>query len=57
MRRREARDPRVEAGEFVAVGVALAENRLPAQPRLCAFERDELEEPASSCTGTPHSLS
>src|SRR5262245_33044822 len=46
-RGREARDLRgIEAGERAAVGLALPEDGLPAEARLRAFERDELEKHA-----------
>ena len=37
--------------------LALVQDRDPAEPRLRALEDQELEEPRSSCTGTPHSAS
>src|SRR5262245_10073418 len=44
-RGREARDPRgIEARERAAVGFALPEDRVPAEARLRALERDELEQ-------------
>src|SRR3954468_13363340 len=44
-RRREARYlRRVEAGKGAAIGVALAQDRLPAKARLGAFQQQELEE-------------
>jgi hypothetical protein len=55
---REAGDASgVEFRECHTVGVALVQDRFPAKARLGTFQRDELEQHASSCTGTPHSAS
>ena len=51
---REARDlGGIEAGEGGAVAAPSGEDGGPAQPRLRAFEHEELEEPAVGADGHP----
>ena len=47
---------RVETGEHGPVVLALAKDGVPAQSRLCAFEREELEPPAIIALGLVHQL-